>query len=80
MRAGPGGKPPFNMHNALIFHGAIICALSLPVLALKGRQTRRERDEMETGHPELDPTGVVPPAILLQNAKGVAQSSLDAFN
>ena len=51
------------MHNALIFQGAIICALSLPILALKGRQTRRERDEMEASHPELDQTGVVQPEV-----------------
>ena len=58
MRAGPDGKPPLNMHNALIFQGAIICTLSVPVFALKGSQTRRERDEMEAGRAELDPTSV----------------------
>lgn len=35
------------MRNALIFHGTIICVLSLPVFGLRGIQTRRVRDEME---------------------------------
>jgi hypothetical protein len=56
LRAGPDGNPPLNMHNALIFHGVIICAVSLLVIPLKGKQTRRERDEMEAaGRAELDP-------------------------
>ena len=63
LRAGPDGKPPINMYNALIFQASIICALSVPVLALKGTQTRRERDEMEAGRAELDPTSVGPHGI-----------------
>jgi len=35
------------MRNALTFHAAIICVVSLLILALKGKQNRRERDEME---------------------------------
>ena len=47
LRAGPDANPPLNMRNALIFHAAIICVVSLLILALKGKQNRRERDEME---------------------------------
>lgn len=42
------------MRNALIFHSTIISVVSLLVFALKGKQTRRERDEMEAGRTELD--------------------------
>ena len=44
------------MRNALIFHAVIICAISILVLALKGKQTRRERDEMAAGRLEPDQT------------------------
>ena len=56
MRAGPDGKPPLNMRNALIFQGAMVCAVSVLVFGLKGRQSRRERDEAEAGGVELDQT------------------------
>jgi len=42
------------MRNALIFHATIISVVSLLVFALKGKQTRRERDEMEAGRTELE--------------------------
>ena len=42
------------MRNALIFHSTIISVVSLLVFALEGKQTRRERDEMEAGRTELD--------------------------
>jgi len=42
------------MRNALIFHATIICVVSLLVFALKGKQARRERDEVEAGRAELD--------------------------
>ena len=54
LRAGPGANPPLNMRKALIFHATIISVVSLLVFALKGKQTRRERDEMEAGRAELD--------------------------
>lgn len=47
LRAGPGAKPPLNMRNALIFHGTIICVVSVLVFGVNGKQMRRERDEME---------------------------------
>ena len=58
LRAGPDANPPLNMRKALIFHGVIICAVSLLVFALKGKQNRRERDEMEVGRAELDQTSM----------------------
>ncbi|KAF9649531.1 MFS general substrate transporter [Thelephora ganbajun] len=60
LRAGPGAKPPFNMRNALIFHAVIICVVSLLVFGLKGKQNRRERDEMEAGRAEQDQTPTEP--------------------
>jgi len=42
------------MRNALIFHATIISVVSLLIFALKGKQARRERDEMEAGSAELD--------------------------
>lgn len=47
LRAGPNGNPPLNMRNALIFHGTLVCVASVLVFGLKGKQTRRERDEIE---------------------------------
>ena len=47
LRAGPNAHPPLNMRNALIFQSSIICVVSLSVIGLKGKQSRRERDEME---------------------------------
>jgi hypothetical protein len=41
------------MRNALIFNAVIICVVSLMIIPLKGKQTRRERDEMEAGRVEL---------------------------
>lgn len=40
------------MHNALIFQAVIVCAVSLTVIGLKGKQNRRERDEIEAKRPE----------------------------
>lgn len=37
------------MRNALIFNSTIICVVSVLVFGLKGKQTRRERDEIEAG-------------------------------
>lgn len=54
LRAGSDGNPPLNMRNALIFQAVIICVASLLVIGLKGKQNRRERDEMEAGRAELD--------------------------
>jgi hypothetical protein len=45
------------MRNALIFHGTIICVVSVLVVALKGKQNRRERDEIEARRAE-DPNSV----------------------
>jgi hypothetical protein len=49
------------MRNALIFHAVIICATSVLVFALKGKQTRRERDEKEARLAESDQTVVRTP-------------------
>lgn len=35
------------MRNALIFHGTLVCVASVLVFGLRGKQTRRERDEIE---------------------------------
>jgi len=48
LRAGPNAKPPLNMRNALIFNGTFVCVVSALVIGLKGKQTRRERDEIES--------------------------------
>ncbi|KAF9784690.1 major facilitator superfamily domain-containing protein [Thelephora terrestris] len=61
LRAGPNAKPPLNMRNALIFHGTIICVVSLLTFGLKGEQTRRERDEIEAKRGG-DPTSPEPPS------------------
>lgn len=58
LRAGPDAKPPLNMRNALIFHATVICVVSVLVFALKGRQTRRERDEVEAERTGLEQTVV----------------------
>lgn len=49
------------MRNALVFHGTLICAVSVLTLGLKGEQTRRERDEIEAKRAG-DPTPVEPPS------------------
>ena len=54
LRAGPDANPPLNMRNGLRFHAAILCVISVLVFALKGKQTRRERDVMEAGRVERD--------------------------
>ena len=46
------------MRNAFIFQATIICVVSLLVFGLKGKQSRRERDEMEAGCTKLDPNVV----------------------
>ena len=43
------------MRNALILNGTIICVVSVPIFLLKGKQTRRERDEIEARR-TVDPT------------------------
>ena len=43
------------MHKALVFHGAIICVVSVLIFGLEGKQTRRERDEIEARRAEEGP-------------------------
>ena len=45
LRAGPDAHPPNNMHRALIYQGALVCAAVVFVFALRGKQARRELDE-----------------------------------
>jgi len=54
LRAGPDGHPPLNMRNGLIFHATLICVVSVLIFGLRGKQSRRERDEMEAGRTEPD--------------------------
>ena len=42
------------MRNALVFNAAIVWAVTLLNIGLKGKQNRRERDEMEARHMEQD--------------------------
>lgn len=60
--------PPLNMRNALIFNGVLVSAVSVLVLGLKGKQTRRERDEIEAKRAED------PGAVELSSRSGVEQS------
>lgn len=68
MRAGPDAKPPLNMRNALIFNGTVICVVSVLIFGLKGKQTRRERDEIEARRAEG------PTAVELSSYGGVEES------
>jgi len=42
------------MRNALIFRAVLIWVVSLLIVGLKGKQSRRERDGMEAGRAEQD--------------------------
>jgi len=42
------------MRNALIFRAVLVWVVSLLAIGLKGKQSRRERDEMEAGRAEQD--------------------------
>ena len=42
LRAGPDANPPNNMHRALIYQGALVCAAVVWVFGLRGKQARRE--------------------------------------
>ena len=55
MRAGSDANPSLNMRKALVFHGGIICVVSVLIFGLKGKQTRRERDETEARRAEEGP-------------------------
>lgn len=55
LRAGSDANPPLNMRKALIFHGSIICVVSVLIFVLQGKQTRRERDETEARRAEEVP-------------------------
>lgn len=69
LRAGPDAKPPLNMRTALIFHGTIICVVSVLVFGLKGEQTRRDRDEIEARRAG-DPSSVDPASpIVVEESK-----------
>ena len=45
LRAGPDAHPPKNMHRAVIFQGAFVCAAVAAIAGLRGTQTRRSQDE-----------------------------------
>ncbi|KAJ5567347.1 Major facilitator superfamily domain general substrate transporter, partial [Penicillium sp. DV-2018c] len=51
LKAGPGGEPPFNMRNALVFAAVVACVTApLPVtIGLFGRDVRRRRLEVDRG-------------------------------
>lgn len=61
LRAGPDAKPPLDMRKSLIFHGVTICGISVLTFGLKGKQTRRERDEKEAIRTEGEQDGAVSP-------------------
>ncbi|KAI0689392.1 major facilitator superfamily domain-containing protein [Cytidiella melzeri] len=45
LRADANANPPFNMHRALVFQGALTLAVSVTILGLHGKQARRQLDE-----------------------------------
>ncbi|KAK7676965.1 hypothetical protein QCA50_020083 [Cerrena zonata] len=45
MRASDSADPPNNLHSALIFQGAFVCALVIFIFFLHGEQKRRRTDE-----------------------------------
>jgi hypothetical protein len=45
LRASSTANPPYNMNNALIFHGTMIMVLGVSVFFVRARQARRELDE-----------------------------------
>ena len=59
------------MRKALIFQAIIICVVSVLVFALKGKQTRRERDEREAGRvgPERTAMEVFTPRDMVGQSK-----------
>jgi len=46
LRASESASPPKNMRRALIFQGSFLCAIVSSVVLIKGKQRRRELDEM----------------------------------
>ncbi|GBE87090.1 predicted protein [Sparassis crispa] len=47
LRAGASAHPPYNMENALIFQGTVVCVVVSFLFFLQGHQARREKDERE---------------------------------
>ena len=47
LRAPATAHPPLNMHRSLIFQASFICGCALFILFLKGKQVRRELDELK---------------------------------
>ena len=47
LRAPATAHPPLNMHRSLIFQSSFICGCALFILFLKGKQVRRELDELK---------------------------------
>lgn len=45
LRASSTANPPYNMRNALVFHGAMVMVFGTLVFFLRARQARRELDE-----------------------------------
>lgn len=45
LRASATANPPYNMNNALIFHGTTILVFGVLVFFVRARQARRELDE-----------------------------------
>jgi hypothetical protein len=45
--AGPGGSPPYNLHNGIIFQACCICGVAATLIFFKGEQTRRKLDVLE---------------------------------
>jgi len=45
LRASTTASPPLNMHRAIIFNAILVFTISLFVVFLRGKQTRRELDE-----------------------------------
>lgn len=57
LRASDGANPPRNMHRALVFNGATICTVTASILLLRGRQRRRENDEIHASGNMSDACG-----------------------
>lgn len=49
LRAPSTADPPYNMHDALIFHGCVVMVCGSCIFFLRAKQARREMDEVMIG-------------------------------
>jgi len=62
LRAGADADPPLNMRRALIFNGTFVLVATSVIFFMRGKQTRKERDEhmrRQTTEPK-QPAGLFP--------------------